>query len=36
MPNFKYLNHVDKVCAESYAVGYMDECGMTVIVQTDS
>ena len=24
------------VCAESYAVEYMDECVMTVVVQTDS
>ena len=25
-----------KVCAEIYAVGYMDECGMTVIIRPDS
>jgi hypothetical protein len=25
-----------QVCAESYAVGYMDEYGMTVVVQIDS
>jgi len=34
--NFKYLNHVHQVCAESYAVGYMDEYGMTAAVQIDS
>ena len=25
-----------QVCAESYAVGYMDECCMAVVIQTDS
>jgi len=33
---FSNLNHVHQVCAESYAVGRMDECSMTVIIQTDS
>jgi hypothetical protein len=27
---------VHQVCAESYAVGYMDEFSMTVVVQIDS
>jgi len=34
--NFEYLNNVHEVCAEIYAAGAMDECGMTVVVQTDS
>jgi hypothetical protein len=33
--NVKYLNHVHKVCAESYIDGSMDGCSMTVVVQTD-
>jgi hypothetical protein len=33
--NFKYLNDVHKDCAESYAVGYMDQYGMTVVIETD-
>jgi hypothetical protein len=28
-----YLNHVHKVCAKSYVVGYMEKWSMTVIVQ---
>jgi hypothetical protein len=34
--NFQNLNHVHQVCVESYAVGHMVECTMTVIIQTDS
>jgi len=34
--NVKYLNHVHQVCAESCAIGCMDECSMTVVIQTDS
>jgi hypothetical protein len=34
--NCKYLNHVHQVCAESYEVGYMDEYGMTAVVQMNS
>jgi hypothetical protein len=33
--NFKFLNHVHQVCVETYAVGFMDECSMTVIIQPD-
>jgi len=33
--NFKYLHHLHQVCAESYAVGHMDECSMIVVIQTD-
>jgi hypothetical protein len=32
----KYFNHVHPVRAESYAVGYLDELSMTVVVQIDS
>jgi hypothetical protein len=31
-----YLNLEREVCVESDAVGYMDECGMMVVVETDS
>jgi hypothetical protein len=34
--NFKYLNHVPQVFPDSYTVGYMDEYGVTVVVQIDS
>jgi len=33
--NFSYLNHVHQVGVESYAVGCLDECSITVIIQTD-
>ena len=34
--NFEYLNNVHQVCAESYAVGYVDKCSMTDVIQADS
>jgi len=33
---FKYLNDVHQFCGESYAVGCMDKCRMTVVIQPDS
>jgi len=34
--NCKYLSPVHQVWAESYTVGLMDKCSMTVSIQTDS
>jgi hypothetical protein len=34
--NCKYCEHVHQVCASSYVVWYIDECSITVIMQTNS
>lgn len=33
---FHNLNHVDQVCGASYAVGYITECSMTVVIHPGS